>query len=172
MIRIINYVVGDATRPHTEGFRIIAHICNNHGRWGSGFVLDLSLRWHSPERLYRQWYRAGVYEGVPFRLGEVQFIDVGYNPEKLEDRGLWVANMVAQNGLKSMSNLKPVCYESLRTCLVALCKKAIDLQAEVIMPRIGTGRGGGDWKIIETIITEELITNGVPVTVYDLKVWT
>src|SRR6516165_9092847 len=110
MWKNIEYVVGDATRPRTDGSRIIAHICNNQGRWGSGFTASLSSRWYSPERLYRQWHKADIYEGAPFRLGEVQFINVGYNPEKLEDRGLWIANMVAQNGLASVANSKPVCY--------------------------------------------------------------
>jgi O-acetyl-ADP-ribose deacetylase (regulator of RNase III) len=172
MPQSIDYVVGDATRPGTEGSRIIAQICNNKGRWGSGFTVSVSLRWHSPERLYRQWYKAGIYEGTPFQMGEVQFINVGYNPEKLEDRGLWIANMIAQNGLRSGSNPKPVCYDSLRTCLGTLCKKAINLQAEVIMPRIGTGRGGGKWEVIEPMILEELVQRGVMVTVYDPKVWT
>ena len=167
----INYVVGDATRPGIKGSRIIAHICNNHGKWGSGFTVAVSSRWQAPERLYRQWYRAEIYEGVPFRLGEVQFIDVGYNFEKLEDRGIWIANMISQNGLRSASNPKPVCYDSLLICLRTLSKKALDLQAEVIMPRIGIGRGGGKWEVIEPMNMEELVKKGVPVTVYDPKRW-
>src|SRR5215467_13377059 len=109
----IKYLTGDATRPGTTGFRILAHNCNNHGRWGSGFTVAISARWNAPERFYRQWHRAGVYEGIPFQIGEVQFIKIGYNPARLEDRGLWIANMVAQNGLRSVSNPRPVCYESL-----------------------------------------------------------
>jgi O-acetyl-ADP-ribose deacetylase (regulator of RNase III) len=172
MIRIIEYVIGDATQPVTEGSRIIAHICNNKGRWGSGFTLDVSSRWQAPERLYRQWYRGGIYEETPFRLGETQFIDVGYNPERIRDRGLWIANMIAQDGLRSASNQKPVCYDSLRTCLRTVGRKAVDLHAEVIMPRIGTGRGGGKWVDIEPMIMEELIRRRVKVTVYDPKIWT
>ena len=171
MVLSINYVVGDVTRPQTEGSRIIAHICNNHGRWGRGVTVAISSRWESPERFYRQWHRSGFYDGIPFQMGKVQFIDVGYNPQDLKDRGLWVANMVAQDGLRSRDNPKPVCYQSLRDCLESLCKKAICIQAEVIMPRIGTGLGGGDWKIVEMLITEELILNGVQVTVYDPKDW-
>jgi hypothetical protein len=104
-------------------------------------------------------------------MGEVQFINVGYNPERLDDRGLWVANMIAQNGLRSASNPRPVCYDSLVTCLRALCKKALDLQAEVIMPRIGTARGGGKWEVIEPMIMEELVRSGITVTVYDPREW-
>ena len=171
MSLIINYVTGDATQPTTQGSRILAHICNDRGRWGSGFTVAISARWQAPERFYRQWYRAGIYEGTPFQIGEVQFIEIGYNPRRLEDRGLWIANMVAQSGLRSASNPRPVCYESLRACLETLCEKARDLQAEVIMPRIGTGRGGGTWEVIEPMILETLVQQGVTVTVYDPKVW-
>jgi O-acetyl-ADP-ribose deacetylase (regulator of RNase III) len=167
----IRYMAGDATRPVSGGSRVIAHICNNHGRWGSGFTGAISSRWESPERFYRQWYRAGVYEGTSFQLGATQFIDVGYNPEKTEDRGIWIANMVAQDGFKSARNPRPVCYESLKTCLGTLYKKAVDLQAEVIMPRIGTGRGGGDWKDVEFIIKGELIHHDILVSVYHFRDW-
>jgi O-acetyl-ADP-ribose deacetylase (regulator of RNase III) len=151
---------------------MIAHICNNKGRWGSGFTLALSQRWESPERFYRQWYRANVYEGIPFRLGETQFIPVGYNPKKTEDRGIWVANMIAQNGFRTAANPRPVCYESLRTCLEQVAQKAIELQAQVIMPRIGCDRGGGDWKDIEPMLQECLVQKDLQVTVYDPKKWT
>jgi hypothetical protein len=39
------------------------------------------------------------------------------------------------------------------------------------MPRIGTGRGGGKWEVIEPMIMEELVQRGVTVTVYDPKKW-
>lgn len=35
---MIDYVHGDATLP-TEGARVLAHICNDVGRWGKGFVV-------------------------------------------------------------------------------------------------------------------------------------
>lgn len=35
----IHYVKGDATCPMTPGTKIIAHICNDRGGWGKGFVL-------------------------------------------------------------------------------------------------------------------------------------
>ena len=38
----IHYTTGDATRPATDGRNIIAHICNDIGGWGKGFVGPLS----------------------------------------------------------------------------------------------------------------------------------
>ena len=53
-LRIIR---GDATSPQAKGPKIIAHICNDLGGWGKGFVLAISRRWPEPERAYRQWHR-------------------------------------------------------------------------------------------------------------------
>ncbi|MBV9509840.1 MAG: Appr-1-p processing protein, partial [Caulobacteraceae bacterium] len=53
----ITYLKGDATQPTGKGNKIIAHICNDLGGWGKGFVLALSKRWPQPEAAFRQWYR-------------------------------------------------------------------------------------------------------------------
>jgi hypothetical protein len=36
------------------------------------------------------------------------------------------------------------------------------------MPRIGCGLAGGKWEEVGRIVEEELLNNGVAVTVYDL----
>jgi len=41
----INYVKGDATNPASIGNKIIAHVCNDIGGWGKGFVMAISKRW-------------------------------------------------------------------------------------------------------------------------------
>ena len=38
----INYLKGDATQPHSQGTKIIVHVCNDLGGWGKGFVLAIS----------------------------------------------------------------------------------------------------------------------------------
>lgn len=55
----IQYLIGDATDPRGDGQKIIAHVCNDIGAWGSGFVVALSQRWAAPERSYRGWHDAG-----------------------------------------------------------------------------------------------------------------
>lgn len=54
---MINYIVGDATDPKVEGNKIIAHVCNDIGAWGRGFVLTLSRKFPEAERSYRRWYQ-------------------------------------------------------------------------------------------------------------------
>ncbi|WP_306766628.1 hypothetical protein [Tenacibaculum sp. M341] len=53
----IKYIKGDATSPQAKGVKIIAHICNDLGGWGKGFVLAVSKRWKEPEISYRKWHR-------------------------------------------------------------------------------------------------------------------
>lgn len=154
----IRYVTGDATRPLGEGPRIIAHVCNDSGRWGRGFVAALSHRWVEPERAYRTWYRRRTV--VPLCLGEIQTVRVA--PD------LWVANMVAQQGTRNSTNPVPLRYDALAACLRALAQQAIDRTATVHMPRIGMGLAGGSWDRIEPLITRSLSARGIAVTVYDL----
>ena len=45
----IIYLKGDATKPEGLGTKIIAHVCNDVGLWGKGFVLAVSKRWKFPE---------------------------------------------------------------------------------------------------------------------------
>ncbi len=154
----INYVQGDATRPHAKGNKIIAHICNDHGGWGKGFVLAVSKRWPEPEAAYREWHK--VRSKNDFGLGVIQLVQV--------EPYIWVANMVAQRGMKTGSQGPPIRYEAVRACLTKLAAEAQGLGACVHMPRIGCGLAGGRWEQVEPIILEELVSQGVEVTVYDL----
>ena len=49
------YLTGDATCPQARGVKVIAHVCNDLGGWGKGFVLAISERWALPEAEYRAW---------------------------------------------------------------------------------------------------------------------
>jgi O-acetyl-ADP-ribose deacetylase (regulator of RNase III) len=150
---MIRYVTGDATRPEGAGLRVICHVCNDVGAWGSGFVVALSRRWPEPELLYR--------EHSSLELGEVMFATV--------DNELLVANMVAQHAFPTHARPVAVDYEALRTCLSVVAQFcASEEDASVHMPRIGCGIAGGDWTEVARIIGETLIAGGVPVNVYDL----
>lgn len=153
----IAYVKGDATCPQAKGVKIICHVCNDIGGWGKGFVLAVSKRWDEPEAEYRKWHAAGKESG--FALGAVQFVQV--------EPYVWVANMVAQRGIKRGSSGPPIPYEALAACLAQVAAKARELGASVHMPRIGCGLAGGKWYQVEPLIEQHLVEAGVPVTVYD-----
>jgi O-acetyl-ADP-ribose deacetylase (regulator of RNase III) len=153
----IRYVKGDATQPQARGNRIVAHVCNDLGGWGKGFVLAISKRWPEPEAAYRAWHKDRSKND--FGLGAIQVVPV--------EPYIWVANMVAQRGMKTGSNGPPIRYEAVLACLKKLAAEANGLGASVHMPRIGCGLAGGRWEEIEPIILDELISQGVEVTVYD-----
>ncbi|MFD9304395.1 macro domain-containing protein [Streptomyces sp. NPDC060048] len=153
----LKIIGGDATSPQAKGPKIIAHVCNDRGGWGKGFVLALSKRWTEPEAEYRAWYRGRG--GNDFGLGAVRIVPV--RPDT------WVANMVGQHGMRTGSGGPPIRYEAVERCLAALAAHAVELGASVHMPRIGCGLGGGTWARVEPLILEQLCAKGIDVTVYD-----
>lgn len=159
---MIHYLTGDATDPKVDGKKYIAHICNDIGGWGRGFVLSLAQRYPAAEKAYRSWSAqgsSGPGEDRPFRLGEVQLV-------RLTD-DVFVANMIAQHGIMPKNEMPPIRYEALERCLNSLGVVAKFQQASVHMPRIGCGLAGGKWQYIEPIIEAQLVAKGVPTYVYD-----
>lgn len=184
----VRYVIGDATDPVGDGPKVIAHIVNNHGLWGAGFVIALSRRWKKPEQWYRKaWNNAKAvptpegerpnWPGIHPELGEttstrtelplgmVQIVPI-------HEGELWVANMVGQHGVRRSRGRgpAPIRYEAVEECLGSLAQMARACGASVHMPRIGCGLAGGEWAQIEPLIRSTLCAAGVTVTVYDLPV--
>ncbi|WP_203736371.1 macro domain-containing protein [Catellatospora chokoriensis] len=156
-VTTLTIIKGDATSPQAKGPKVIAHVCNDAGGWGKGFVLAISRRWPEPERDFRRWHRERARND--FGLGAVRLVRV------LPDT--WVANMVAQHGTKTGSSGPPIRYEAVDACLRTLAAEATRLGASVHMPRIGCGLAGGRWERIGPIVADSLLAAGVPTTVYD-----
>lgn len=156
-MKTIHYLKGDATVPQAKGIKIIAHICNDLGGWGKGFVLAVSKRWEEPEKEYRNWHCFRSENS--FGLGEIQIVQV--------EKHMYVANMIGQKGMKTGSNGVPVRYEAIEKCLETLAEEALELNASIHMPRIGCGLAGGKWEQIEPIIEKTLLNKNVEVYVYD-----
>lgn len=167
----INYVVGDATAPQiTNGLRIVAHVANNEGGFGSGFVAAINNKWDDPRKRYREWH-----DLTGLDLGDIHLVPVS------DDHGkLYVANMVAQDGYGSQEKPRAANYGALAACLFKL-NNWIDnynqlqfgirhpnakVKSSVIMPRICCGLGGGDWDVVEEIIEATLTLPDI--YVYDL----
>jgi len=155
----IVYLIGDATKPQAAGSKIIAHVCNDVGGWGKGFVLALSKMSPVPERAFRELY-AGR-ENNDFALGAVQFVSVSAEVS--------VANMIGQHGIRALLGVPPIRYEAVEMALKTVGKKASTGNASVHLPRIGCGLAGGEWRKIEPLIERQLCALGVTVFVYDLS---
>ena len=154
----INYLKGDATAPSVKGNKIIAHVCNDLGGWGKGFVMEISKRWSEPESQYRAWHRNRSKND--FALGSVQFVPV--------EKYITIANMIGQRGVKRGSKGVPVRYEAIRECLMLVAEHALETDASIHMPRIGCGLAGGKWDLVEPVIMETLVSKGILVYVYDI----
>ena len=156
----IKYVKGDATSPQGSGMKIIAHVDNDVGGWGRGFVLAVSKRWKQPEIAYREWYK-NRYVTNDFSLGAVQFVHV--------QDDIYVANMIGQEGVYEKDGVPPIRYDAVRQCLKKVYEFAKEHNASIHSPRFGAGLAGGKWEEIEKIITEELVDRGIDVTIYDFE---
>lgn len=159
----INYVVGDATQPEGDGYKVIAHCCNNRGGWGAGFVVALSNRWKRPENEYRAWHKRSGDTKFRKMLGAMLLVPVEDN--------IAVANIIGQEGTRRSKGIPPIRYNAISRGfehLVSFALSRPDKNVSIHMPRIGCGLAGGQWDDIEMLILESFVANGVPVTVYDL----
>ncbi len=157
---MIHQIKGDATLPMMgEGYKIIAHICNNVGRWGRGFVIPLGQRYPEAKRQYSDWVRIALANATPESLlGKIQVVPVAQD--------LSIVNMIAQHKIRDINNPTPIKYEALKSCLKQLATLARAKHASVHMPKIGSGLAGGNWSIIRAMINVELA--GIMVYVYSL----
>jgi O-acetyl-ADP-ribose deacetylase (regulator of RNase III) len=149
----ISYIIGDATQPQGNGVKIVAHVCNDVGGYGSGFAGAVAKKWPEVRLAYKTWHA----KGDGFALGMVQLV-------KLPD-DIIVANMIAQHGYSSPS-WPAIQYPALHMCLSKVAKRVKELSASIHCPRLGAGLAGGEWHIIESILSDT--TDGVNVFVYDL----
>ena len=140
---------GSATSPRptpTGPGVIIAHLNNLQGRWGAGFVLAVDKLSPIPRKAYKEMAQRHN-KNIP--LGETQFCEVEPN--------LWVANMVAQNGIRKDADGDGGClveYKALNECLKTVFERAVALRCNVHIPSgMGSGLAGGSKQMIHDIIT-------------------
>jgi O-acetyl-ADP-ribose deacetylase (regulator of RNase III) len=151
----ITEVYGDATRPRGTGMRMIVHLVNDRTpNWGGMFARALKEVYPAAQHDFREWVNE---DRRRLHLGSVRFREVVTD--------LAIATMIAQHGY-GRADGPLVRYATLRDCLLEVAEAAKELNATVHMPRIGSGGGGGDWRIIRELIREVLVESGVSVTVY------
>jgi Zn-dependent peptidase ImmA (M78 family)/O-acetyl-ADP-ribose deacetylase (regulator of RNase III) len=153
----IRYLIGDAIQPRGSRNRIIAHIVNDtHAKWGKGFALAIAEKMPKAYEDYAEWIDS---DNSHLRLGNSKLSNV--------DGEVSIFHMIAQHGY-GPSPKPRIRYSALKECLAELAKAAQELHATVHMPRIGTGYAQGNWSVIKELIDENLIRQGIDVTVYDL----
>ncbi len=145
------YLEGDAVRPHggVHPNRIICHIVNDAGKWGSGFVVPLAERWPDAEQAYRDWSYGTLKPS--FTVGMTGPMQLGQSMSLIVDPNIMILNMCAQRGIRAYVGEQVVDYSALAACMKTARLTALLNGASIHMPRIGTQRGGGTWEeVVET----------------------
>lgn len=154
LIVAIKYINGDATLPQGDGKKLVIHIVNDIGRFGSGFAKAVMDRYP----IVRASYIEKFEKGNPLRLADVQFVKVNDD--------LWFANMVGQSGVIGKNNPIPIKYDAVRKCLQKVKEFAQTNGMTIFGPKFGSQLAGGNWTTIEKIIDEELTSYGVDINIY------
>lgn len=120
---------------------IIAHGCNCQGVMGSGVALAIKNKY--PVAFFEYSDVVDDYIDKSELLGTYQIIPV--------KAGLWVANMFTQETY-GRDGQKYVSYDAIDSCFTNIQTRGHVLN----IPKIGSGLGGGNWKVIESIIEQRM----------------
>jgi hypothetical protein len=148
---------GDVTSPHGAG--LILQVVNDVGAYGAGVSGSIGKRWSKVPTEYRRLAQSGSKE---FTLGHVQFIYI--------DPDFEVANLIAQKGLKAAGNPQPLQYDVFVECLKKVAHYAKDNKHKRIhVPyQIGCGLAGGDWEVVEKMLIDGIVNEGLELVTYRL----
>jgi len=153
----VNFLRGNALEPRGTGTRIIAQIVNDKTpNWGAGFAHAVKDKYPSVQKDFRKW---AALNPESFKLGNIH--------TSVASSELYIVSMVAQHGYGESTKPR-IRYAALRECLHQLKEVASDRDAQVHMPRIGTGYAGGNWGYILELIDEILVRNDIEVIIYTL----
>ena len=132
---------GDLMRLKTG---LIAHQVNCAGLFGAGLAKVIADRWPKVKDLYLHKHKKDGW-----RLGDIQIVNVG-DPQD----PLYVVNCASQYDVGT--DFRRTDYEAVRTCLLRLSlmrRKHYGGNLPIYFPHgYGCGLGGGDWKVVSTII--------------------
>lgn len=185
----LRYIEGDLFEHEYDPARttIIAHVCNDQGVMGSGFVVPLAKTFPWAKEAYVNWFKDNPIQlgcellgevGPPGR-GQTQMVTVQsnerpysrktlslcYGPVDYTNR-IVVANMVAQD----LGGNRPLYYNDLVKCMEQVAHSdEIACGGEIICPMFGSALAGGDWRFIVELITDCWLMRGIQVTVYYLE---
>jgi len=177
----IKYVVGNifTDLPTTSPTKFIFHVCNDIGGWGSGFVKFLSQEWTEPEASYRKWHKEGYSNGKPFKIGQFDSTLVQKSIGSGLVGSIYVVNCIGQRSTISKPECfvaendvkRPLDYVKLASAMSELGEnlRVGGKKYEIHCPLFGSGLAGGDWDIIEQLIIDAWVRQGIAVTVYQLE---
>lgn len=134
----------------------VPHVCNNIDIFNAGFAKEIALRYPSVKTNYHLLGKSFLSKN----MGYSQILKV--KEDKIYKHKLYFINMIAQNGIRSKNNNRPINYYSLVRCMSSV-NNFIDNNTgflnktesiEIHCPKFGSGLAGGNWLFIEELIKD------------------
>lgn len=139
---------------------IVPHVCNNINLFGAGFAAAVANNYPIVKENFHML-------GSQAALGHCQFVPV-YKDKKYNHQIIF-ANMIAQNGVLSPGNNRPLNYYALGRCMSSVAsyvKQNFDQDAKIQIhaPKFGSGLAGGNWSFIAELIKD--LWSSIPTFIY------
>jgi hypothetical protein len=163
---LFNVVEQNIHTGHNGANIIVPHVCNNVDTFGAGFTSGIAKYYP----VVKENYHMLGSHFLKNNLGYTQFVEVA--KDNKYGYKLIFANMIAQNGIISKLNTRPLNYYALVKSMASVKFyiqqnfKTKDNPVQIHSPKFGSGLAGGDWRLIEELIKD--IWNNIPVFIYDL----
>lgn len=134
----------------------VPHVCNNIDLFGAGFAAQIAEKYPS----IKQDYHLLGKHFLRNNLGYSQILKV-YEDNKYKHK-LFFVNMIAQNGIKSNNNQRPLNYLALVKSMNSLAQYINTKTGfanktepvEIHCPKFGSGLAGGNWQFISDLIND------------------
>lgn len=122
---------------------IIVHGCNAQGVMGSGVAKQIKEKYPQAYDVYKAFY-----DTKSLLLGNAVIVYV--------KKSLWVANGITQKYYGYNPAIKYINYDAVEGVFEQVREFNEPYNLPICFPKIGAGLGGGNWKIISTIIDETI----------------
>ena len=156
----IDYRQGNASKFTVDSNVAIMHIVNDKAmRWGPyGFAKILRKNFPKAYDDFANW-KFGSQEKAT--LGAIHLAEV-------EGDNKYIVSLISQKGY-GKSTKPRIQYGALDKALLDASERLKSLGVNMVqMPKIGTGQAGGNWDVIEGLILERMVSNGIQVRVIEL----
>lgn len=150
-------IIEDRISSKNEGATVfVPHVCNNIDLFGAGFAAQVGDLYPSVKANYHMLGKNFLYKN----MGYSQILKV--KEDNKYKHKLYFVNMIAQNGIRSFANERPLNYYGLVKSMVSL-SQFIDNNTgflnktekiEIHCPKFGSGLAGGNWLFISDLIED------------------
>lgn len=141
---------------HNGATVFVPHVCNNLDLFGAGFAAAIADKYPEVKANYHMLGKSFLKTN----FGHAQILKI--REEKKYKHCLYVVNMIAQNGIKTPTNPRPLNYAALTKSMIQVSQFIINNteysnkteSIEIHAPKFGSGLAGGNWNFISDLIED------------------